>query len=210
MKNIIKNWLIKIGMFSKLDLLRNIPHIIFWVKVGCSGVAPPAIKRMIVASYLKRYRIRHFIETGTYMGDTLAAIASDRSINCLSIELSSDYFEAAKKRFANYSNVELRQGDSGQLLSEFVKNIRLPTLFWLDGHYSGDNTARGVENTPIMKELQAIIESPVKTHVILIDDARHFNGLDGYPKIEELLAYVRRWGNYHFEVSADIIRLTPF
>lgn len=63
--------------------------------------------------------------------------------------------------------------------------------------------------TPISAELHAILTSPIKSHVILIDDARCFNGSADYPFIDELLKTVHEHSDYRVEVSADIIRLTP-
>jgi hypothetical protein len=197
------------GLYSKLDLIWNLPSVLSWLRKGCGEFAPPPIKQMVILSYLKRFRIHNFIETGTYLGDTLAAIASNREIECQSIELSVEYFEAAKKRFVNYSNVNLIQGDSSVVLAKLIKNVNSPTLFWLDGHYSGGDTARGYLHTPIKKELEAIFESTVKDHVILIDDARYFNGTNDYPNIDEILNFIRRCGNHNVEVSTDIIRLIP-
>jgi hypothetical protein len=82
-------------------------------------------------------------------------------------------------------------------------------LFWLDGHYSAGITARGDIATPISLELEAILSHPVKSHVILIDDARDFTGKDSYPFLDNLLHKIRVDGNYSVEVTTDIIRLTP-
>jgi len=90
-----------------------------------------------------------------------------------------------------------------------VNQLTTPALFWLDGHYSGGLTAQGDSDTPISAELTAILTSPCKTHVILIDDARCFDGNNGYPYLEDLLKTVREKSNYCIEVSTDIIRLTP-
>jgi hypothetical protein len=164
---------------------------------------------LILASYLRNYRLKQFIETGTHLGDTLSYIAYDKAVKCISIELADAYYSEAKRRFATYQNVNLLHGDSGSLLPECVKGLREPTLFWLDGHYSGGTTAKGGADTPISAELTAILDSPIKNHIILIDDARCFTGTNGYPCIDELMKMVREHGRYDIEVSADIIRLTP-
>ena len=164
---------------------------------------------MIISSYLKRFHLSHFIETGTHFGNTLADIAHDKSVTCTSIELSDEYFHKALQRFRSYPNVMLKHGDSAAVLPECIRNLQAPALFWLDGHYSGGNTARGGVDTPVSAELRAILDSPIKTHVILIDDARCFNGANTYPYLEALLQTIRQSGNYNIEVSTDIIRLTP-
>jgi hypothetical protein len=176
---------------------------------GCKGVAPPPIKRRVIATYLYRYELKNFIETGTHLGDTLAFVASDRDVHCTSIELAPEYYRRATIRFRNWVNVSLKQGDSGKLMPEIIQRLDQPALFWLDGHYSGGLTARGDENTPISDELAVILKSPIKTHVILIDDARCFDGSQGYPYLGQVLETIRSVSNYKVEVSADIIRLTP-
>ncbi len=79
----------------------------------------------------------------------------------------------------------------------------------MDAHYSGANTGKGELETPILSELEAILNSDVKGHVILIDDARCFNGSHDYPHLDKLLQMIRCKGKYNIEISCDIIRLTP-
>jgi len=209
MKIKLKYQLAEHGLFYRFDLIRRLPEITRWIYEGCTGVAPPPIKRFIISHYLRRYRLKTFIETGTYLGDTLAHIAQNKSINCISIELSNELYYGACERFRYYSNTRVIQGDSGFVLPELLETLTAPALFWLDGHFSGGPTARGGKDSPVNSELQAILESPIKEHVILIDDARCFNGTNDYPYIDDLLQNVRRHGYYAMEVSADIIRLTP-
>jgi len=160
-------------------------------------------------AYLRKFGLSRFIETGTHLGDTLAYMAHDKTIQCTSIELDDGFYQRAKARFTSYTNVELLLGDSGAQLPQVVRQLKSPALFWLDGHYSGSTTARGDLDTPVSDELQAILGSPIHTHVILIDDARCFDGSNGYPNLDDLLKVVREQSDYRVEVSADIIRLTP-
>ncbi len=209
MRTALKHNLAKVGIFPTLDMARRLPHAVSWFRRGCMGPVPPPIKRCIITAYLERYQIREFIETGTYLGDTLAHIARNHSISCRSIELDQELYEIAKYRFRDWSNIEVYRGDSGQVLPAITRELRAPALFWLDGHYSGGVTAKGKADTPISNELQSILDSEIKQHVILIDDARCFNGSNGYPFLDEFLVTVRKNSEYQMEVSADIIRLTP-
>lgn len=207
-KNQTKKLLIRLGIWYPLNLLRCIPNIMRWLRSGCKGVAPHPIKMMVVGSYLKKYSIREFVETGTYLGDTLCYIAK-KGVRCTSIELSRELYETACKKFEAYKNVRLVQGDSGQRLPEVLKEINKPVLFWLDGHYSSGITACGETHTPVSIELKAILSHRIKQHVILIDDARNFDGTNNYPHLENLLRVIQEDGNYCAEVSTDIIRLVP-
>ena len=207
-KGQLKLFLIRSGLWYPLNLLRRIPEILHWLDSGCTGVVPHPIKMMVVQSYLKRYLIVDFIETGTYLGDTLGYIAKN-GVRCISIELSEELYQAACIRFKVCKNVRLVQGDSGQRLPELLNEISKPVLFWLDGHYSSGITARAETQTPISAELRAILSHPIKQHVILIDDAHSFDGKNDYPYLDDLLKLIREEGNYSAEVSADIVRITP-
>ena len=209
MKTFIKYRLSCLGLLPIFDFIRRLPAVVHWINSGCINAAPPPIKRIVLKSYLNRYGLTHFIETGTYHGDTLAYIAQQKKVHSISIELNKSYYQAAKLRFDRYPNVTLLNGDSGTLLPDLLLQLQTPTLFWLDGHYSGGETGRGEENTPILAELDSILNSPVKGHVILIDDARCFDGTQDYPYLDQLLETIRRDKKYLVEVSVDIIRLTP-
>jgi hypothetical protein len=207
-KNKVKQILVRSGLWYLLNLLRNTPEILHWLRYGCSGVAPHPIKMMVVGSYLKKFSMGDFVETGTYLGDTLGYIANS-GVQCTSIELSRDLYEIACGRFETCKNVRLLQGDSGQRLPELLKEINKPTLFWLDGHYSSGITECGETHTPISTELKALLSHPIKQHVILIDDARCFDGKNNYPHLDDLLRVIREDGNYCVEVSTDVIRVVP-
>jgi hypothetical protein len=207
-RNVIKQSLVKLDLFHPVNLVRELPRILRWMTSGCSGAAPHPIKMMIVRSYLAKYSLQRFIETGTYLGDTLDYVSKSGAY-CTSIELSQDLYEAAGRRFNRHKNVTLIQGDSGKELPKLIADIQEPTFFWLDGHYSSGITASAEAATPVSIELNAILNHPVKRHVILIDDVRCFGGENDYPHLDELLRVVRADGCYGVEVSADIIRLTP-
>src|SRR5690606_323146 len=70
-----------------------------------------------------------------------------------SIELSDRFFHAAKKRFFRQPHVHILHGDSGEKLGELMSKIKVPAVFWLDGHYSAGTTARGALDCPVYLEL---------------------------------------------------------
>lgn len=91
---------------------------------------------------------------------------------------------------------------------ELVREERC--LFWLDAHYSRGDTARGEEETPILKELELIGAHPVRGHLLLIDDARCFGVDEGYPSIERMRETAARlFPSSAFSVDRDIIRIIP-
>ena len=208
MKDTIKKILRRTGLYYPLYYFRQIPAIIRWMRGGCIGPAPHAIKMSVVRSYLSRYDLKQFVETGTFLGDTLEFIARE-GVVCTSIELSEQLHAKAMQRFAGFENVCLIHGNSAQEMPKLLESIKKPTLFWLDGHYSGGFTAKGEQDSPITAELEAICNYPVHGHVILIDDARCFDGTNGYPQLLDLLMEIQRRGRYNSEVAIDIIRLVP-
>lgn len=208
-KILIKNGLSRSRVLPMISAVRDLPRFLAWVWHGCRGVAPGSVKRRVLTAYLQRYGLRRFVETGTYAGDTLAHIAARREVTCASIELDDTLFAAAEQRFHRWPQVTIHHGNSAEVLPRILDGVPEPTLFWLDGHYSGAGTGRGELDTPVVAELNTLLGLPAVGHVILIDDARCFDGRDGYPTLEDLLALVRRQGGYQVEVSADIIRLTP-
>jgi hypothetical protein len=129
----------------------------------------------------------------------------------ISIELSDELFANAQWRFRRAGKVELLHGDSGAMLGEVVPNLAGPALFWLDGHYSAGMTALGEKSTPIYDELEHVLRSPERGHVIVIDDARLFGTDPDYPTFAELEAFVRARRD-DLEVALgddDSIRVTP-
>lgn len=163
------------------------------------------VKQTAIWSYIKRFAIDTFIETGTCKGNMVGAVLPYVK-EIYSVELDETLCKSAQDRFADYPNVHILQGDSGKVLPEILNKINKPCLFWLDGHYSGGVTAKGKTETPILQELQAILNSPYN-HVILIDDARRFTGEDDYPSVEAIKAIIHKaYPDWVFEVRDDIMR----
>jgi hypothetical protein len=114
-----------------------------------------------------------FIETGTYMGDTVNEV-KDSFEKVYSIELSDIYSDRAIQRFKNNNNVNILKGDSSELLTQICKSLDKPCFFWLDGHWSGGNTAKGIKDVPLLDELNEIVNNCKMECVIAIDDVRLF------------------------------------
>jgi hypothetical protein len=159
--------------------------------------SPPIAKVRAIRFHARRFDIRSFVETGTYYGDTTAAVA-DAFDRCVTIELSPQLHARAAARFSSDVKIECYQGDSGSLLSGIIKSLSGPAIFWLDAHHSGGVTANAGYD-PILSELSAIIDDR-RGHVVLIDDAR------GHviETINEIVA-----PNHILTVRNDIIRITP-
>ena len=144
-------------------------------------------KHATIVDYADRYGCRALVETGTYEGGTVAAVRS-RFERVYTIELNPELHRRAARRFRRDPSVQVIQGDSSEELERLLPALDLPTLFWLDAHYSrgGAMSARGRYDPPLTFELGAILRLRDPRHVILIDDARCLGAEDGWPTLEEL------------------------
>lgn len=182
--------------------------IVEWKELGCPVPPPHIIKQITIAEYQQKYGHTILVETGTFMGDMVEA-QKTRFKKVISIELSVELFEKAMKKFKRDKNVSIVQGDSGKVLPKILKDIHEPAIFWLDGHYSAMDTAKGDKACPILEELEAIFKNKKLNHILLIDDARCFIGEGDYPTIDEITKYISSKNKkYQVEVRNDIIRYT--
>lgn len=179
-----------------------------WVAGGCQSPAPEVVKKSVVRHYVTSCNTPVFIETGTFLANMVEFIAAT-GVQCHSIEIDEALHARATKLLSHRRNIRFILGDSAEELPRLIGSIKTPATFWLDGHYSGQGTGRGEVDTPISAELEAILNHPVKQHVILIDDARCFDGQSDYPKLHELLARFDSHPDYRAWVSTDIIRIVP-
>lgn len=179
-----------------------------WLEAGRPIPPPDLVKQRTVRECAKQFRLHVFVETGTYLGNMIAAV-EDAFDEVYSIELGQHLFEAARRRFADKPHVTILHGDSADLLPTVLQRVSRPCLFWLDAHWSGGTTAKGRANTPIEHELSHILAHPVKGHVILIDDAHCFTGHDDYPTLQELKNLIGSTSAYsNFKVTHDMIAIS--
>ena len=197
----------QLRLWTKMRLQKWI--IAKWEKQGRPSPPPPVFKHQTIRDYAKRFKLRVFVETGTYIGDTVAAVM--RSFDKLySIELSRDFYEIARKRFERKDKVTIIHGDSGIEIHKVINWLDQPALFWLDGHFSGGVTAKGDKDTPIIEELTHIYDSKLDGHVIIIDDAHYFGTDPAYPSIEDLRMFIRsKKPDNKVDIKDNIIRITP-
>jgi len=178
-----------------------------WLSDGKPVPPPHRAKQLAVTEYANEYNLKILVETGTYLGDMINSVKNNFD-EIYSIELDTELFHLANIRFSGISNINLFHGDAGTVLEDVLKRINSPSLFWLDAHYSSGATARSELDTPIEQELIQIFKHPLAlSHVILIDDARCFNGQGDYPLIMSLQKCAEQAGFSHFTVKDDIIRM---
>ncbi|MGB0036038.1 MAG: hypothetical protein WBP79_11245 [Candidatus Acidiferrales bacterium] len=164
---------------------------------------PNLIKQRTLTQFARDFNLQVMVETGTNLGN-MVNVQKDRFREIYSIE-RDDYLAArARKKFARRPNIHLYHGDSAEVLPQIVHALKEPALFWLDAHW-------GAESAPIRQELDCIYKHPVRNHVMLIDDARWFDGHGDYPTLEELrVRAAREYPGSVVESKDDIVRIyTP-
>jgi hypothetical protein len=177
-----------------------------WLRKGRPNPPPHRVKQEIIQKFQRRSNYTTFVETGTFRGDMVEA--QKRQFDTIySIELSQYYYERAVERFKGIPHIHLLFGDSSVVLPSIIAKLDSPAIFWLDGHYSAGQTAKGDKECPILEEIDTIFSGKPLDHIILIDDARCFNGEGDYPTIESLTASIQEKDNrYHIAVENDVIR----
>jgi hypothetical protein len=180
-----------------------------WRREGGGPPVPHAWKRAVVLEHGAPLGRGLLVETGTWHGDMVEAMRRPFR-RVVSIELDAALADAARRRFRGVGNVEILQGDSATVLPRVLADLKEPAVFWLDGHFSGGDTARAATDTPIRQELEQVLSHPVARHVLLIDDADLFTGAGDYPSVEEVRETAERLRpGSTVEVADGIIRVLP-
>jgi hypothetical protein len=179
-----------------------------WLASGRAGPPASLTKRRLIRRTARRFGTPVLIETGTYKGDTVAALRRHFE-RVVSIELSPELAARARARFRHDDAVAIVEGDSGVLLAGVLDDVPAPALLWLDGHWSGGETARGDLDTPVRAEIEIALRHR-SGHVLLIDDARCFDGTGGYPTLFDLIDLVAALSpRACVTVKDDVVRVLP-
>lgn len=138
------------------------------------------------------YDTKVFIETGTFHGESVYLALKAGFSKIYSIELNPKFARECQIKFKNKKNVSVISGDSKTVLAEITKNLDERALFWLDAHYSGGDTSKGNQYSPIVDELKIIGSHHIKNHTILIDDVRLFGTEEmDFVKIDEIIYLIK-------------------
>lgn len=177
-----------------------------WEDAGRPFPRPGAYRHATLIDAGRRFGLGTLVETGTGGGATPYACRKAFS-RIYTVELEPEVAARARKIFARDPHVTVLQGDSGVRITEILATLTEPALFWLDAHYSGPGTAQAEIDTPIERELKAVLDHEVREHVILIDDARMFGSVKDYPSVAHLERLIGdRRPDWDFAVEGDIIR----
>jgi len=201
-------------------LYPSLPNLVSWPRFimesrrylseGWPVVPHPYVKRSILISEAKRIKADTFVETGTFLGDT-SEILSKVCNAVHTIEIEPNLTKKAKKRFEKRTNIHVWGGDSALILPKVMLHLNSGNvLFWLDGHYSGGITGGQEKQNPIWNEIKAISESKESSNFsIFIDDANSFGSDPSFPKIHDLMKFVKkRFPNHEIYVENNIIKIS--
>src|SRR5690242_12345335 len=131
------------------------------------------ISSRLAADLRDRLQLHRGVETGTYEGRG-ARVLAETFPAVVTIELSDEIAQRARQNLGDVLHVRVVQGDSREQLRALVDRD-VPTLWFLDGHWSGGSTAGASAECPVLEEIAAIgAAGPLDC--IIIDDARLFAG----------------------------------
>jgi hypothetical protein len=188
-----------------IDIVPGFEDMVIYEDAKC------AFKGDTLLELAKKYDLHYFFETGTYAGEMIKYINARHDWKGIySVELSARLADRAIKLFEKTDNIEILWGSSDETLKLLASTgayiISHPALFWLDAHACGGVTARGKKITPILEELEMVVNGV--DHVIVIDD------LDNLPKWGVTLQQLRdfiiaRKPNMQFEVRDTMLICEP-
>jgi hypothetical protein len=158
--------------------------------------------------------LRRAVETGTYRGRTARVLAGVFPA-VATIELSVELHRQAVEALRDLPSVQALQGHSANVLRQ-VADATTPTLFYLDGHWSGGVTAGVEDECPVLGEIEAIgIGHP--NDCLVIDDANLFTSApppphdpQAWPTILEVFDAIRaRHPDHLITVLANQVIAVP-
>lgn len=158
--------------------------------------------------------LRRAVETGTYLGGGSRELARVFE-EVVTVELSRELAARAQEWLPEVPNVKLLQQDSRDALRALA-NPEVPTLYFLDGHWSGGPTAGEESECPVMAEVDALV-SGGEEDCVIIDDARLFacpppppHDPSQWPTLIELFDELRRLGDArHVTLVSDYVISVP-
>jgi hypothetical protein len=157
-----------------------------------------------IKSVALRTNATQMIETGTYVGNT-AMRCSRYFQKVYTIELDKKLAAEAAAYLRRRANVEVIQGDA---LAELPKILARPTVdnlvVFLDGHFSGGDTALGDQPEPACDEIDVLAQFKGKIRAIVIDDFRSFGRGQGWPTKADLLRAIESSFNDQFDITVHL------
>jgi len=128
-----------------------------------------------------------FVEAGTYLGDTVAFFLP-HATRIVSVEIDDRLSQAAAERFRDEPKVDIIKGDAEHEIPLVARELDVPMLMFLDGHYSGAGTGHGGLYEPAVAILEKLGEAGLRPRsTLVVDDLRLFGREPAYPSLESLI-----------------------
>lgn len=133
----------------------------------------PSLSKDFFSQLKDDYRnYKTFVETGTFMGETI--LNMEPYFNELyTIEIAPHYYNNTRKKY-NGNKINFILGDSSDTLTAIAPLINNNCIFFLDGHWSADDTGKGKKDCPLEEECTSINDMFQGKAIIIIDDFRLF------------------------------------
>lgn len=147
-------------------------------------------KFRIINAVRRRTGSETFVESGTNLGRTADRCAGVFK-QVITIELDNVLADRAAKFLGSRANVEVIRGDAVTELPQILSRPDLKgALVFLDGHFSGGDTACGELPEPAIEEIAILGRFVGKIRAVIIDDFRCFGTEMGFPMKSNLLRQI--------------------
>jgi hypothetical protein len=143
------------------------------------GIVTMGVPQEITVELARLRGATVFVETGTFHGGTTRWASRHFDI-VHTIERAEKLYHMHSNELSRIKGVTPHFGDSRNILPKIVRDIPdQRAVFWLDGHWSGGETAGEDDECPLLEELACL--SSRTEDIFLIDDARLFLGAPPLP-----------------------------
>lgn len=156
---------------------------------------------------LEKYKNDIFVETGTLWGEAIEVALECGFKKIYSIEIDPEKIAFNRDKFKDQIEdgvVEIIEGDTFKVFGDVIAKVDAPATFWLDAHWDGGPV--GEYKCPLPFELEALLNHPIKTHTLLVDDRRIFGQFGsnwGENLDEELLIEAMTDINSEYKISYE-------
>jgi len=178
------------------------------------GLADFGLPHELVEHLAAEHKLTSFFEAGTYYGES-SAWAAQRFAAVKTVERAPMLYAIARVKLARLPNVALEFGDSRTVIEQSLPSLP-PTLFWLDAHWCGGQTAGEFDaECPLLDELK-LLAPALDRHFLLIDDARLFampppppHKAEAWPCLAEIFDVLRSQHEPYITICRDVIVAVP-